>query len=108
MEEEKEMHPPEMKELPIEWHVKESLIPPFATNMIVHQTETEFKLYFFQVNASFRFGPSDPIPTKIRADCVASVIVTADRIPKFIKALQEQFEKYLSLKEKINEKISNP
>ena len=77
MEEEKEMHPPEVKELPIEWHVPENLIPPFATNMIVHQTETEFKLYFFQVNPPFRFGPSDP-PTKIRADCVAREIVTAD------------------------------
>ena len=77
----------------------EDLIAPFATNMIVHQVETEFKLLFFQVKPPLRFGPSDNIPTKVRADCVASVIVTADRIPKFIEALKVQLEKYQSLKQ---------
>ena len=71
---------------------------PFATNMFVQIIENEFKISFFEIHPQPRFSGEEPIPDKIKAYCVGSVIVTADRLPKFIKALQTQLETYESLK----------
>ena len=82
--------------IPIEWHVPDGLMTPFATNMIVQTIENEFKISFFEIKPFIRLDESQPRPSKVRADCVASVIVTADRLPKFIEALQTQLNKYNS------------
>ena len=82
------------REIPIEWHIPDGLISPFASNMLVQTIENEFKLSFFEIKPPLRFDDSAPPPEKARADCVASVIVTADRMPKFIATLQLQLDKY--------------
>jgi len=84
--------------IPIEWHMPDGIITPFATNMIVQTIENEFKISFFEIKPSVRLLDSDPFPDKVRADCVASVIVTPERLPKFIKALQTQLDKYIAKK----------
>jgi len=82
------------QEIPIEWYIPDGLISPFASNMLVQTIENEFKLSFFEIKPPLRLDDSAPLPEKARADCVASVIVTADRMPKFIAALQLQLNKY--------------
>jgi hypothetical protein len=82
------------KKIPIEWHIPDGLISPFASNMLVQTIENEFKLLFFEIKPPLLLDDSTPFPEKARADCVASVIVTADRMPTFIAALQTQLNKY--------------
>jgi hypothetical protein len=86
-------------QLPIKWNVQDHIITRFSTNMLVQVIENEFKLSFFEVKPPIRFKESDPNPSEVNADCVASVIVTADRLPNFIRALQDQLDKYNKRKE---------
>ena len=79
--------------IPIDWHVPEGVMTPFATNMLVQTIETEFKISFFEIKPAIRLNKSDPLPESVRADCVASVIISANRLPKFVEVLQLQVDK---------------
>lgn len=85
--------------VPLEWYVPDGAMTPFATNMVVQTMENEFKISFFEVKPPIQLDETAPPPNKIRADCVASVIVTADRLPKFIEVLQKQLDKYVLKKQ---------
>lgn len=78
----------------IKWNIPDYIISRFASNMLVQTMENEFKILFFEIKPPIRFAPSDPAPTEVQADCVASIIVTPDRLPKFIEALQKQLARY--------------
>ncbi|MEE9613646.1 MAG: hypothetical protein V3W31_01675 [Thermodesulfobacteriota bacterium] len=80
--------------LPIEWHVPDTIITRFVTNMTVQVIEYEFKLSFFELKPEIILGPTPKLPKKIKADCVASVIVTPDRLASFIKVLKGQLDLY--------------
>ena len=80
--------------VPIEWYIPDGIITPFATNMLVQIVEDVFKLSFFEKKVPITFDPSAPPPSKVRADCVASVIVTPDKLEKIIEVLQSQLDNY--------------
>ena len=84
----------DQKAVPIEWHIPDTIITRFATNMVVQTIENEFKVLFFELKAPFLLTPQQAHPDVIPADCVASVIITADRLPKFIEVLQRQLAQY--------------
>lgn len=92
----KEIKKPQKKatNIPIQWHIPEGLNTPFASNMLVQMIENEFKLSFFEIKPPIITDESQPQPESIRADYIGGVIVTADRLPKFIKVLQQQLDKY--------------
>ena len=77
----------------IEWHTPEGQITPFATHMVVQIIENEFKISFFEVKPSILLDDLEPLPDKVRADCVASVFVTENRLSQFIEVLQGQLNK---------------
>ncbi|MBA3037244.1 MAG: hypothetical protein FP814_12210 [Desulfobacterium sp.] len=86
--------------VPIEWYVPdEGLMTPFATNMVIQTIENVFKISFFEIKPSIRLDASQPLPDKIRADRVASVIVDAGRLSTFIDVLQKHLDKYKSKKQ---------
>jgi len=85
--------------VPIEWYAPEGLMTPFATNMVIQTIENFFKISFFEIKPPIRLDESESHPSKVRADCVASVIITPDRLPNFIEVLQKQYEKYISKKQ---------
>lgn len=89
--------------VPLKWNISPTIITRFASNMVIQTLENEFKISFFEIKPEIRLGPSDKIPDEVLADCVASVIVTANKLPSFIKILQEQLDKYNKL-DKHNEK----
>lgn len=95
----KEKKPTVKKAVPIEWYMPEGVMTPFASNMLIQTMENEFKVSFFELKPAVRISNSEPLPTKVRADCVASVIITADRLPKFITALQAQLNNYTAKKQ---------
>ena len=80
--------------VPIEWNIPDYIITRFASNMVIQTIENEFKILFFEINPEICLGPSDKIPDKAMANCVASVIVTADRLQGFIDILQKQLDKW--------------
>lgn len=85
--------------VPIEWYVPEGVMTPFASNMVVQFIEDVFKISFFEPKHPIQLDKSKPPPSKIRADCVASVIITPNKLSQFIAVLQEQLDKYNSKKQ---------
>ena len=85
--------------VPLEWKVPEGLATPYATNMLVQIMESEFKIMFFEVKPPIILDATQSAPTKVIADCVGSVIVSPERLSKFIELLKKQLDKYNSLKE---------
>ena len=84
--------------LPVKWHMPDNITSQFASHMIVLTVENEFKILFFEIKPPLIFSTSEPTPKEVQADCIASIIVTADRLPKFIEAMQKQLEIYNSIK----------
>ncbi len=83
--------------VPIKYRIPDTIITRYATNITVQIIENEFKICFFEQKPEMRFDPKQPPPSEVQADCVASVIVTADRLPRFIKVLLKQVDQYTSL-----------
>jgi len=82
------------KKVPIKFNIPPTIITRFATNMVIQSFENEFKVSFFEVKPEIRLDPSEKLPDEVLADCVASVIVTADRLQSFINILQKQLDNY--------------
>jgi hypothetical protein len=85
--------------IPIEWYIPDGLITPFATNMVVQSSGDAFKVLFFEVKSPFLLDESATPPSKVRADCVGSVVITPDKLPKIIEVFQSQLDRYLSKKD---------
>jgi hypothetical protein len=81
-------------EIPFKWHVPDTVITRFASNMTIQILENEFKISFFEMKPEIRLDPNAPIESEIRADCVASIIVSPNKMPQFIAALQKQLDLY--------------
>jgi len=88
--------------VPIKYYIPDQTITRFASNMVIQTIENEFKISFFEIKPDIILGPSESVPKEVRAECVGSVIVTADRLPKFIQALQKQMDNYNSIKKEGN------
>jgi hypothetical protein len=88
--------------VPIKFYISDQIITRFASNMTIQIVENEFKISFFEMKPDIILSPSESVPKEVRADCVASVIVTANKLPKFIEALQTQMDNYKSIKKEGN------
>ncbi len=84
--------------IPIKYHIPDTIITRFATNMTIQIIENEFKISFFEIKPELRFEATETSAYEVPAECVASVIVTADRLNRFIEVLLEQSGKYTSRK----------
>lgn len=78
--------------VPIKYTIPDSIIARFTTNIVVQIIKNEFKISFFEQNLPINLDEKSKPPTEIQANCVASVIVTADRLPGFIEVLQRQLD----------------
>jgi hypothetical protein len=89
-------------ELPIEWYIPDAIASTHVTNLVIQYTPSEFIVSFFEIKPPMLVG----VPNKevlesiksIRADCVARIIVSPDRMPGFVNALQTNLENFLSNK----------
>jgi hypothetical protein len=93
------------KVVPIEWQIPDDVVPRYATNMLVQHTEHEFIISFFETWPPAILGTPEDMKAQIEAvrslpaRCVGRVIVAADRMPGFLRALQENLEKYRAKQE---------
>ncbi len=85
------------KEIPIKWHIPDNIISRYANQVLVDIIENEFKLSFFELKPEIRLDPKTPLPTEVRADCVANIILPPHKIPKLIEALQKQFDQFVKI-----------
>jgi hypothetical protein len=74
--------------LPIQWVVPPSLVSRYATNLVVQASEHEFVLSFFEAYPPLVFGPP-PEGTVARAECVARIVITPQRLAEFVQVLQD-------------------
>ncbi|HEX9828482.1 MAG TPA: hypothetical protein VGA80_17935 [Flavobacteriaceae bacterium] len=86
----------ETAKVPLEWNIPEYIMSKFATNMVIQLLNNEFKISFFEAKPLINLDPSAPPPKSVRADCITSIIVTADRLQGFIDVMQQQLNNYLS------------
>jgi len=86
--------------LPIEWHVPDDLVTRYANNLLIQHTEHEFILSFFEILPPLAVGSPEEQAAQlqaigaVRAECVARVVVSADRMGSFVEALRGSYEKY--------------
>lgn len=88
-------------EIPIEWNIPDNLVARYATNMVVQRLENEFLISFFEIKPPIILGEPDKIESKLkelkslRADCVAQIIVSEDKMPSFVSALESNLKRFL-------------
>ena len=89
----------------IDYKIPDDVITRFATNITVQIIENEFKVSFFELKPDIILREEDRKELwqrgTVRADCIGSIIVTGDRMRKFIDALSQQLAKYESGKKSI-------
>ncbi|MGR3174944.1 MAG: DUF3467 domain-containing protein [Candidatus Scalindua sp.] len=82
--------------IPLKFHIPDTIITHFVTNTTVQIMEQEFKISFFEMKPELCLDPTAKLPSKVQADCVASVVMTPERISRLISTLQAQLDKYNS------------
>lgn len=85
--------------IPLEFVIPDDLATKVATNMIVQHSEHEFFIYFFEAQPPLILGETEADlkkMKKIRAKCVAKVIVAADRMEEFVDVWNKNFSGYIS------------
>ncbi len=104
-EEEQKQDPSGNITLPVDWHVSENIQSRYATNIVAQPIQHEFVISFFEAQPPIFLGTPEENRTRyqelgaIRAECVARVIVAAERLPEFIEALQTTLAVYRASKE---------
>ena len=76
----------------------------YTTELIIHHTEREFTLAFFEIPIPLLLGTSEEkvqrlqeIPS-LRAQCVARLIVPPDKMAEFVRVFQDSYQKFLASK----------
>lgn len=106
-----EQAPGEIRALPIEWHIPPDLISRPATNIVVQHSEHEFTISFFEIRKPILVGPREQQEALLEQTksvpmiCVARVIVSAGRMPEFVRALQLNLERHQSTLNELKESI---
>ena len=90
--------------VPIRWNIPDSLVTRFASNMVVQRIEDAYKISFFETFPGIRLGPEEKVPSEVTANCVASVVITADKLQSVVKALQTHLDTYLEEKKRATRK----
>jgi len=86
--------------LPIQWNLPDGLTSHYATNIVVQRGEHEFIISFFEVIPPIALGTREERMAQlkdqesVKAECVARVIIAAEKMPGFIEALQENLGSY--------------
>lgn len=89
-------------EAPIEWFVPEHIVSRQATHLVVQHHEDTFYVSYFEIWPPILIGTPEEIEKQlkkaktIRAECVARITISATAMPNFIKAMETNYESYLS------------
>jgi hypothetical protein len=90
----------ESKDLEIDWATIEQLPPLYATNMVIQHTESEFIINLYQLLPPVIWGTEEQKRARIeemsmiQTTPLARVVITADRMPGFVRALKKNLDVY--------------
>ena len=90
------------KAIPIEWKIPDDIVSRFANNILVQQGENEFILSFFEVLPPVLLGSPEEVEAKleeveaVQAECVARIIVPAEKMLDFVRAMSENLDRFHS------------
>jgi Protein of unknown function (DUF3467) len=93
--------------IPVEWHFPEQIASRYATNLVVQSTQHEFIISFFEVRHPILIGSPEEQRAQleqiksIRAECVARIIVAAEKMPEFLQVLQVRLDAFQARREKM-------
>ena len=96
------MSEPTVKPVPVQWHVPDELVSQVATNFVVQHTNQEFILTFFKLFPPIILGSPEEKKSQIegmtqaKAQCVAQIVITPQRMNELIAVLQENLKVYLA------------
>ena len=86
--------------VPMEMSIPDSLSTKYATNMVVQHTEHEFIIFFFEAQSPLVIGTPEEQKEalqkikKVKAECVAKIVVAANRMPEFVRAFQTNLKQF--------------
>ncbi len=67
----------------------------YATNILVQKGDQEIFLSFFEIQHPVLLKPEDIQNVEsVRAECIAKIIVTPERLANFIEVMQKQLEAF--------------
>jgi hypothetical protein len=79
--------------IPLIWNYPEDLISGYATNILVQNGEQELYVSFFEAQPPILLSPEDADKLEsVKAECFARIIITPDRLAKFIEVLKKQLD----------------
>ena len=88
----------ERKPLNIEWNLFDIPYSKFPTNIIVQKFQENFKVLLFEIKPDILLTEEDREEMEkrgtIRADCIASFILTPHNLRKFVGVMNEQLDRY--------------
>ncbi len=96
----------EYMEVPLIWHTPDNMISRYATNVAVQVLQNELKISFFETKPEINVVPVKTPPKNVRADCVASIIISPHTIPQLIEALKGQYNNLIERKIKESNDMS--
>ncbi|WP_145114177.1 hypothetical protein [Gimesia panareensis] len=88
------------KRIALEHVLPDDLATIFSNNFVVQNDGPEFYFLFFHTQPPLIIGGAEHTAEKLEAldsiktECVARVVISADRVPSIIRALQDNYEKY--------------
>jgi hypothetical protein len=95
---------PNIVPLSIEWHVSEEILSRYTTHLVVQCTEQECTVSFFEIKAPILLGQTqEEIAQKakelksIRAECVSRIVIPLNKVPEFIGAMKESYDKRMAM-----------
>jgi Protein of unknown function (DUF3467) len=99
---------PQERVIPTVWNFPEDLLSGYATNMLVQTGEQELFVSFFELQQPVLLVPEDAEKLEsVKAECIARIIVTPERLVGFIEVLQKQLDAYNAKKAAAEKSKSN-
>ena len=94
--------------IPMVWNFPDDLLSGYATNMLVQAGEQELFISFFELQQPVLLAPEDAAKLEsVKAECIAKIIVTPERLTAFIEVLQKQLDAYKLKKARAQKSKSN-
>jgi len=82
------------KAVPIQWSVGDFTPTYYATNMVAQVTDHEYIISFFELYPPLLVGTPEEVSEQatgmnnVTANCLARIVIAADRMPGIVDALQ--------------------
>jgi hypothetical protein len=92
----------EIINLPVKHIVPDDVLRLYPTGMVIQHNQHEFDIYLFDTKDPLLTGtPQENLKQlqsldSVEAICIARITITATRMPEFLSALNNNFDKFFS------------